>query len=92
MAAPISSKVLVFGATGVIGSYIIQELQKAQPSFEKLGLFTSPATAKSKSEEIKGWKGKGVDVIIGDVNSEEDVKKAYEGTQFHLVVELHQIP
>lgn len=80
MAASIPKKVLVFGATGLIGQYIIQEIYNARSSFEKIGFFTSEATAKNKSDEVNGWKEKGVEVIVGDVNSEDDVAKAYEGT------------
>ncbi|KAJ4310996.1 hypothetical protein N0V94_008163 [Neodidymelliopsis sp. IMI 364377] len=79
MPSDIPMRVLVFGATGVIGRYIIQEIVNARSSFDKIGLFTSPETAKNKPDEINGWEEKGVDVIVGDVNSEQDVKKAYEG-------------
>lgn len=80
MASKIPKKVLIFGATGVIGKYIIQEVVNAKSSFEKIGLFTSADTAKNKPDEINGWEEKGVDINVGDVNSEEDVKRAYEGT------------
>lgn len=77
---PISKKILVFGATGVIGKYISQELYKARASFERIGIFTSASTVETKAAEIYGWKEKGIDVIIGDINSEHDLAKAYEGT------------
>jgi hypothetical protein len=73
-------KILVFGATGTIGQYIIQEIHNAGSSFEKIGFFTSESTAKNKANEIEGWKKKGIEVIVGNVNSEEDVAKAYKGT------------
>lgn len=79
MASENPKRVLIFGATGVIGKYIIQEIVNAKSSFEKIGLFTSPETTKNKSDEIEGWKEKGVDIYVGNVNSEEDVKKAYGG-------------
>ena len=79
MASETSKKVLIFGATGVIGKYIIQEVVNAKSSFDKIGLFTSPETARNKSDEINGWEQEGVDINIGDVNSEEDVKKACKG-------------
>lgn len=71
-------KILVFGATGVIGKFIIQELYNARSSFEKIGIFTSPATANNKSDVIQGWEEKGVEIIVADVNSESDIAKAYE--------------
>lgn len=79
MASESPKRVLVFGSTGVIGKFIIQEVVEAKFSFDKIGLFTSPETAKSKTEEINGWKQKGVEIIVGDIKSEDDVKKAYEG-------------
>jgi nucleoside-diphosphate-sugar epimerase len=74
------SKILVFGATGTIGQHIIQEIYNARSSFEKIGLFTSESTAKDKADEVQGWKSKGVEVIVGNVNTEDDLAKAYEGT------------
>jgi nucleoside-diphosphate-sugar epimerase len=79
MTAQAPKKVLVFGATGVIGKYILQEIVNARSSFDKIGLFTSPSTVEKKSQEIQKWKDEGVDVIVGDVSSEEDVEKAYQG-------------
>ncbi|KAF1843781.1 NAD(P)-binding protein [Cucurbitaria berberidis CBS 394.84] len=76
---PLPKKVLVFGATGLIGKYIIQELYNARSSFEKIGFFTSKTTVENKADEVNEWKEKGVEIIVGDVNSEDDVNKAYEG-------------
>jgi NAD(P)-dependent dehydrogenase (short-subunit alcohol dehydrogenase family) len=76
---PIPKNILVFGATGAIGKYIIEELYNARSSFEKIAFFTSKATAENKADEIKSWREKGVDVIVGDVTSEDDISKAYEG-------------
>jgi uncharacterized protein YbjT (DUF2867 family) len=72
-------KLLVFGATGLIGHHIIREIYNARLSFEKIGFFTSESTAKNKEGEINDWMEKGVEVIVGDVNSEKDVVKACEG-------------
>jgi hypothetical protein len=63
---------------------VLQELYNTQSSFGKIRFFTSSNTAEMKSGVINGWKEKGIEVIVGDVNSEEDVKKAYEGTIFTL--------
>ncbi|KAH6637775.1 hypothetical protein C7974DRAFT_306960 [Boeremia exigua] len=78
MASELPRKILIFGATGLIGKYIIQEIVSAQPPFEKIGLFTSPATVEKKAEEIQGWREKGVEVVVGDVNDEGDVRDAYK--------------
>ena len=79
MTSETPKKVLIFGATGVIGKYIIQEIVNSRSSFDQIGLFTSPETTKNKPDEINCWEEAGVDINVGDVNSEEDVNKAYEG-------------
>lgn len=80
--------VLVFGATGVVGQYIITSLIEARPSFDRLAIFTSPSTVERKLEEIESLKRKGVDVIIGDLTNQEDVLKAYEGNPLVLMWRL----
>ncbi|KAL5373137.1 hypothetical protein DPSP01_012940 [Paraphaeosphaeria sporulosa] len=45
--APLPKKILVFGATGVIGKYIISGLVDAKASVEKIGIFTLPTTVES---------------------------------------------
>ncbi|KZM22536.1 uncharacterized protein EKO05_0009527 [Ascochyta rabiei] len=87
MASNLPKKVLIFGATGVIGHFIIREIVNAGSSFDKIGLFTSPETVKNKPDEISGWKEKGVEINVGDVNSEEDVKKVYE--RYDTVITAH---
>jgi FlaA1/EpsC-like NDP-sugar epimerase len=77
--SPTPSKILLFGATGVIGKFILEQLIDANPAFEKIGIFTSPGTAQNKGEDLAKLKEKGVEVVVGDVNSESDVKKAFEG-------------
>jgi nucleoside-diphosphate-sugar epimerase len=79
------SKILLFGATGVIGKYILEQLIEAKPAFEKVGIFTSPGTAETKKEDLEKLKEKGVKVVIGDVNSDSDVKKAFEG-EFEAII------
>ncbi|KAJ4990767.1 NmrA-like family protein [Stagonosporopsis vannaccii] len=79
MTSDLPKSVLIFGATGVIGKYITQEIVNARSSFDKIGLFTSPSTVKNKPDEINHWEENGVDINVGDVTSEEDVKKAFEG-------------
>ncbi|KAH7394163.1 hypothetical protein DE146DRAFT_737797 [Phaeosphaeria sp. MPI-PUGE-AT-0046c] len=80
MATEVSTprKILIFGATGLIGQYIIQEIYNARASFEKIGFFTSESTAKNKADELSEWRKKGVDVIVGNIDSADDVAKAYE--------------
>lgn len=77
--APTPKKILIFGATGVIGKYITQALIDRRSDFERIGIFTSQSTAENKKEEIERLKSNGVEVLVGDAKSEEDVSKAYDG-------------
>ncbi|KAF2266153.1 NAD(P)-binding protein [Lojkania enalia] len=76
--APVPKKILLFGATGTIGKYILKALIDDKTSFEKIGIFTSPGTSKDKADKMKYLKEKGVEVLVGDVNNEENVKAAYK--------------
>ena len=79
MASFTPSKILIFGGTGTIGSYITYSLLHAKPPFPQIVLFTSPGTASSKADQINKWKSEGLSVIVGDLTSEADVVAAYEG-------------
>ena len=72
-----TSKIVLFGATGLIGTHILDAILGADPPFEKVGIFTSPGTAESKSELIQDLKAKGVEIHVGDFENAEDVSKAY---------------
>lgn len=71
--------ILVIGATGLIGRYIIQELVAAKHGFGRLAIFTSPNTAQKKSSETEFLKSQGVDIIVGDLTNTADIQRAYEG-------------
>jgi hypothetical protein len=77
MSAP--KDILLFGATGLIGTYILQALVNAKSSFGRLGIFTSPGTIEQKGAEIQSLKDKGVEIFVGHIESEADVLKAYNG-------------
>lgn len=72
-------KLLIFGATGLVGRRITQEIVRNKSRFDRIAVFTSPGTLESKANEIQALKRKGVDVIVGDITSSEDVTKAYQG-------------
>ena len=72
-----ASRVLIFGATGVIGHFITSEIVDAKSDFQRIAIFTSPATVESKAAEIQNLRDDGVEIIIGDVNNDEDVANAY---------------
>lgn len=82
-----TKSILLFGATGYIGKHITHSLLSSG-SFPNIAIFTSPSTAESKAAEIQLLKDRGVRVIVGDAENEEDLKKAYTGmsTLFFFVV------
>lgn len=78
MTAP-SKKILLIGATGVVGKALTNSLLNAKDSFERIGIFTSPESAASKPELLDSYKTRGADVLIGDLYSENDMLEAFNG-------------
>lgn len=72
-----TKSVLVFGATGLIGTYILEAILAASPSFKKVAIFTSSSTAKSKAALIDKLRARNVQIHIGDIKSTVDVNEAY---------------
>lgn len=72
-------KVLIIGATGTIGTHITAAIADSSKSFERVAIFTSPSTAEGKKGVIDDLKSKGVETIVGDINNDEDLKKALSG-------------
>jgi len=70
---------LIIGATGVIGKPITAQIVAAKSSFGRIAILTSQNTVATKAKEIEALKKEGVDILVGDLAVEEDVKKAYEG-------------
>ncbi|KAL7893087.1 hypothetical protein HDV63DRAFT_368657 [Trichoderma sp. SZMC 28014] len=73
------SHILVFGATGNIGKYIVNQLIAAKPPFPKISIFTSANTVATKAELLNKWKAAGASIVVGDVKDSTDVKNAYQG-------------
>ncbi|KAI1641120.1 isoflavone reductase family protein [Biscogniauxia mediterranea] len=76
---PRGKKILVFGATGVIGKFITGALVNAKSNFDRVGIFTSRNTIVTKAPFIETLKKNGVEIIVGDVNDDAQVLKAYAG-------------
>jgi aspartate-semialdehyde dehydrogenase len=75
-----SQNVLIIGATGVIGSYITAAIVNEKSKFGRIRILTSEKTVGEKVEEIAALKSNGVEIQTGSLDSEADVKSAYEGT------------
>ncbi|KAL4898865.1 hypothetical protein BDW74DRAFT_189867 [Aspergillus multicolor] len=73
------SNLLIFGATGAIGSYIANAIASARDQFDRIAIFTSQTTLTSKTHEINALRSQGVDILVGDVTSKHDVLKAFAG-------------
>lgn len=69
--------ILIVGATGAIGKPITNQMLSAKSNFGRLAILTSQTTLNDKADEIKLLKRNGVDVFVGDLTVEDDVKKAY---------------
>jgi hypothetical protein len=76
MADTLPKSVLIFGATGTIGTHITNSLTSALESgaITRLGIFTSPSTASTKTALIADLQSRGVEVFVGDVTSESDLR------------------
>jgi len=77
-----SSSLLVFGATGAIGTFIINELVKEfrAGTFERLAIFTSQTTVDSKPDTLKNLQSQGVEVFVGDVNDKDVVRSVIDNS------------
>ncbi|KAJ5083612.1 hypothetical protein N7456_013039 [Penicillium angulare] len=70
---------LLFGATGTIGSYILDAILSARSQFDRVAIFTSPRTAETKASALEKLKAQNVEIIVGDIEDEEAIKAAYVG-------------
>lgn len=83
--------ILLFGATGSIGKYILAGIVESKLVFGRIAIFTSSSTLENKKDEILIWKRKGVEVILGDITNASHILKAYEGMDrvINYTVRLH---
>lgn len=81
-----AKNILLFGATGQIGSFILEAVLTARNSFGRVAIFTSARTAEAKSAYLEKLKQQKVDIIIGDVEDESAVKAAYNGIIHSTIV------
>lgn len=72
--------ILVFGATGAIGSFILNAILAQREHFGRIAIFTSARTAETKGDALKK---QGIEVIVGNLEDENAIKAAYEGKYIH---------
>ncbi|KAJ5748213.1 uncharacterized protein N7511_009909 [Penicillium nucicola] len=75
----LAKNILLFGATGTIGSFILDAILPVRDQFNRVAIFTSAHTAETKAEHLDKLRKQNVEIIIGSVEDEEAVKAAYEG-------------
>lgn len=71
--------ILLFGATGTIGSYLAAALLAAKSDFGRIGIFTSSASLQRNAAAFDDFIAKGAEIHTGDLQNESDVKRAYSG-------------
>ncbi|KAH9903916.1 isoflavone reductase family protein [Xylariomycetidae sp. FL2044] len=76
---PPAKRILIIGATGLIGKFITTALIKARSNFDRIGILTSETTLASKSELIGKFRRDGVEIFAGDIDDDDQVLKAYDG-------------
>lgn len=76
-----TKSILMFGATGVIGTFIIDELARQLQSgtFDRLAIFTSQSTVDNKASTIQSLQSQNVEVFVGDVNDKSVLQSVLSG-------------
>jgi uncharacterized protein YbjT (DUF2867 family) len=74
-----SKDILIFGATGLIGTHITNAIVANKSRWNSISIFTSKDTVTSKPVQIEELKSQGVRVTVGDITSESDINEAYKG-------------
>jgi len=75
------TNILIFGATGVIGKPIVDELINEKASFRRIAIFTSQGAVTSKADVIRRFEESGVEVFVGDLSDHEYTRHVLEGTR-----------
>lgn len=63
----------------MIGKYITDAIVGSKASFDRIVIFTSPATADKKASQVDRLKKLSIESFVGDIQNDGDVRKAYEG-------------
>ncbi|KAF8847595.1 putative isoflavone reductase like protein [Acephala macrosclerotiorum] len=79
MTTEAKENLLLFGATGYIGAYILEQINEGKENFGRIAIFTSPEIAIKKHSLFDRYEAEGVEVIVGDVRKKGDIVNAFEG-------------
>lgn len=72
-------RLLIFGATGLIGSHVLRALLDANSEFDEIRVFTSEETVKTKAVTIDRIEKDGATIFIGNLEDDEDIRRGYNG-------------
>ncbi|KAK8155697.1 hypothetical protein IWX90DRAFT_391617 [Phyllosticta citrichinensis] len=75
---PPSQRILIFGATGKIGTYITSAIANASPPFARVAIYTSANTIAAKAAHVEALKARGVDVVVGELDDDDKIKETYQ--------------
>jgi len=75
----VPKNILVFGATGNIGRYIVNALLENKSSFGKIAAFAYEDSVKKKPELFEKAKTRGVEIITGELTDEAKLAEVYKG-------------
>ena len=75
------TNILMFGATGIIGKFIIAELARSKNSFGRIAIFTSQNTVDTKPDAISNLKQSGIEVFAGDLKDHGRLKQILTGNE-----------
>ncbi|KIV88822.1 hypothetical protein PV10_08460 [Exophiala mesophila] len=78
-AFPPTKNILIIGATGTIGTYIVRAIIDSREHFDRICVLTSEKTLVQKVQDIAALEAWGVEVFTGRLESESAIKRACEG-------------
>lgn len=74
-----AKNILIFGSTGVIGTYITRAIVDSSHLFGRVCVFTSEKTIIEKVQDVCALESWGVEIFVGRLEDEQKVKEAYKG-------------
>lgn len=72
-----NKNILIFGATGLIGTHITNAILTNKHHFGTIAIFTSRNTLTDKPDHISHLQHQGVKILSGDITSDTDITAAY---------------
>ncbi|KZZ96991.1 NmrA-like family protein [Ascosphaera apis ARSEF 7405] len=74
-----AQNILLVGATGLIGGWILDAVIANKQEFQRIAIFTSQKSLEHKKERIEDLRSKHVEIVVGDIRDAKSVADAFEG-------------